>query len=167
MKIFLNKILSILFFVFIISSVNIGCDGNDNEPELPKCTQQGLHYRIDGGQEIFLPSNNQGININYLENGNYLMVHQLGNGFIFQSNETDVGQTSTHNNDLTIAGSSKLDIPNLWSNTDTVNITYRCDELNSQVDGDVYYSFSGTFQSGTDPQKEIEGYICVKIHEIR
>jgi len=173
MKTVLNKIIPITILFVSILLIGISCNGNDNdEPELPECNQRGLHYKIDGGQEVFLPSDNLSGNINYYEHqntgvGNLLMVHQLGNGYLFQSSATDIGQTSTHNIDVTTVESSKLDVFGLWSNTDNVNITYRCDELQDQVNGDVYYSFTGTFQSGSDPVKQIEGYLCVKIHEIR
>ena len=96
------------------------------------------------------------------------MVHQLSNGYLFQSHATTIGQVSTHDVDVSSnSGTSKLDIAGLWSNTNTVTINYTCKRLDTQVNGTIYYTFEGNFIDTQNITHTIEGHICVLIDEVR
>ncbi len=136
------------------------------------CDASGLYYRVDNGQEVFLPQGTGAALMVYYEHrsqspGNFLMVHQLGNGYIFQSSATDVNQTSAQVSMPDITEGSKLDIVSLWNNQSPVSLQFVCKRLDDQQGGRVYYEFSGTFDDDQSVQHTIEGHLCVKIDEIR
>lgn len=174
----LKKTLPITLLILSILFIGSSCDGNDNnnEPEVQACDQSGLYYQLDGGNEVYLPQTTDNVNIVFLDQntgnstGDFLMVHELPNGYLFQSSATDIGQMSSQPAlsalDLANNEQSKLDILNLWSNTDTVTITFKCTQMETQVNGNVQYTFEGDYTSaGT--QHHITGKLCVKIDEIR
>ncbi len=172
----LKHILPITLLIISILFIGSSCNGDDNndEPGIQPCDQLGLHYELDGAAEIYLPQTTDNINIVYLDRntgnttGDFLMVHQLGNGYVFQSSATDVDQTSSQSDasDLANNEGAKLDIATLWSNTDTVTIDFKCTQMQTQVGGNVQYIFEGDYTSaGT--QHHIKGKLCVKIDEIR
>lgn len=157
---------------FLTMSIMCG-GGNDPEPGNEyTCDTPGLYYRVDNGQEVFLPQGDGAALLVYYEHrsqdpGNFLMVHQLSNGYIFQSSATDVPQTSYQVSTPDITEGSKLDIVSLWNNQSPVSIEFKCRRLDDQQGGQVYYDFNGTFDDTQGVQHNIEGHLCVKIDEIR
>jgi len=165
----LKKILPIILLSVAITLIGTSCnDDGNNDNKKYSCDNEGLYYTLDGGSEVYLPSTYSGGATNfYTQSTSSLTVHQMPNGYLFQSSATDIDQVSGHNIDVTSSPSSKLDIFSLWSNTDTVNITYTCKRLDQQINGTAYYTFTGTYTDSQNNTHTIEGYLCVKLDEIR
>lgn len=164
----MKNIFPVILLAISILLIGNSCnENNDDSQNKYSCDTEGLYYTVDDGQEVFLASTHDDVNTNFLENNNsFLMVHQLANGFLFQSRATTIGQTSTQ--DVNVSnGTSKLDIFSLWSNTDAVNINYTCQRNDAQINGTVYYTFTGNYTDSQNNTHTIEGYLCILLDEIR
>jgi len=156
----------ILLFAILFSSCN-----NDDDNIVETCTNHGLFYTLDTNTEVYLPQG--GTNVSdtvYTESntgtGDSVIVHELANGFIFQSSATDINQTSMYNTELSTLEVSQLYINGVLSNPQSSNITFTCLVNDGVVGGTIRYSFSGTFTSDTNVQHTIEGQVCALIETL-
>jgi len=178
----LKTILPIALLLFAVITIGPSCGGDLSENPKPtpdNCTEKGLYYTVDDGQEVYVAQTINVPNVVFSHNtsnntGLFLMANQsIGNNpFIFQSSATDINQASLQTlDDLAIVEGSNLEIFSLWSSNtdlepDVVNINFKCTKFENELNGKVQYTFNGNYTSETVTH-HIEGRLCLTIDEIR
>jgi len=156
-----------LFLLLILLTGSWSCN-NDDDGTIETCTNHGLFYTLDTNTEVYIAqggTNTSSTVYTQLNTGtgDSVMIHELANGFIFQSSATDLNQTSVYNTELSTLEVSQLFINGVLSNPQNSNITFTCLVNDTIVGGTIRYSFSGTFTSDTNVQHTINGQVCALI----
>lgn len=159
--------MNFFYFLFLLLCITTSCN-NDDDGTIETCTDHGLFYTLDVNSEVYITQGgtNASSTIYTQSNtgtGDSVIVHELANGFIFQSSATDANQTSIYSTDLSTLEVSQLFINGVLSNPQNSNITFICLVNDAVVGGTIRYSFSGTFMSDTNVKHTIEGEICALI----
>jgi|GEM_PF-5163129 len=141
----MNKYLLILFCSILFVSCN-----NDDDNDVNTSNRYGLIYTIDSGAEVYLPqggnsASNTIYTLSVTSLGNLILVHELGNGFLFQSSSTDVNQTSSYNSNASVSEGTQLVIGGVLENPNPVDITFVCLVNEAVVGGLIRYGFTGTY----------------------
>lgn len=155
--------------ILIILSLFTSCN-NDDDNIIETCTQHGLFYTLDSGTEVYLPQGgNVTSNTIYTQSstnpGDVILVHELGNGYLFQSSSTTINQTSQYNSDVNNVEGSQLVIGSILSSPDLVDINFVCLVNDGVVGGTIRYTFSGTYTENSTSHS-ISGQVCAIIETL-
>jgi len=162
----MKKTINFILILIILTS-SLSCN-NDDDGAIETCTAHGLFYTLDTNPEVYMPqggtdaSNTVFTQFN-TGTGDSVIVHEIANGFLFQSSATDVNQTSTYSTELSTLEVSQLFISGVISSPQSSNITFTCLVNDAVVGGTIRYSFTGSFTSDSNVQHTISGEVCALI----
>lgn len=162
-----KRTLSLIVLSLLIFS---SCNNNDDDNTIETCSQHGLFYTLDSGSEVYLPQGgNSSSNTIYTQSstnpGDVVLVHELGNGYLFQSSATTINQTSIYSSTVNTEEGSQLVIGNILSSPNPVDLNFVCLVNDGVVGGTIRYTFSGTFTEN-NTNHTISGQICAIIDSL-
>lgn len=158
-----------VILIFVALLLLISCN-NDDDNTIDTCTDYGLFYTLDSGTEVYLPQGGHSLSTTvYTQSstglGDVVLVHELGNGYLFQSSATTINQTSQYNSDVNNVEGSQLVIGNILSAPNPVDINFVCLVNDGVVGGTIRYSFSGTYTENST-NHTISGQVCAIIDSL-
>lgn len=141
----MKKCLLILFFSVLFVACN-----NDDDNDINTTNRYGLSYTIDSGAEVYLPQGGNSASytiytLNVTSPGNVILLHELGNGFLFQSSSTAINQTSLYNSNASVSEGTQLVIGGVLESPNPVDISFVCLVNEAVAGGLIRYGFTGTY----------------------